>query len=534
MQKIREKVSNWISNAKGTLKRLLRWDEIDAPVRFKLPNLEEIKLNDLKHDTGFIIDVNQDYEKGLELFFNKTIYHWKFEIKDAATDVKELYKFACKCTELKGKENLGKICPDCGEPVKEFEPDVAYRAWLELPEGVVVPTFYLMNVLQEIIDPHALQALTGIRKEMSNTSANNNIADDNEEVVDEKKKQVELFCNLTELPLGDNLENFIEAHMKTAFKRAKRGAIQEKLDFLKENRDVIFTRNIPVISTLLRNYVYSDQWLNDTKLVHPLNSEYITIAQAIKRVKDYHDPNSKNRKNLTLLNLKTICRAMNRIDILIEEELISGKGNDGGKRKWLKDKINGHRLSYSGRAVLVPLKYTDGLYEDECILNYDIFRGVFANEIKEYMTELEYPLNYIQEICTTEKYALNDRDKKLLDDIVVYFNSNTYGLPVHINRQPSIYESSSEVVRVVKLSSEKVIRVSYTVTSDFRGDFDGDSVYVTRLPRENNYALYMMHIMNPRRYCIDYYKRYTGTTAPSKDAVILRYMGLNVPENGYL
>ena len=48
MQKIREKMSNWISNAKGTLKRLLRWDEIDAPVRFKLPNLEEIKLNDLK------------------------------------------------------------------------------------------------------------------------------------------------------------------------------------------------------------------------------------------------------------------------------------------------------------------------------------------------------------------------------------------------------------------------------------------------------------------------------------------------------
>ena len=80
----------------------------------------------------------------------------------------------------------------------------------------------------------------------------------------------------------------------------------------------------------------------------------------------------------------------------------------------------------------------------------------------------------------------------------------------------------------------KGIRVSYTVTSDFRGDFDGDSVYVTRLPRDNNYALYMMHIMSPRRYCLDYYKRYTGTTAPSKDAVILRYMGLNVKEDGYL
>ena len=516
-------------------KPLLRWDEIDAPIRLKLPDLEQCKLNDLKHDTGFIIDVNQDYEKGLELFFNKTIYYRKFEIKDAATEVKELYKYTCSCDELKGKENLGKICPDCETPVKEFIPDVSYRAWLELPEAVVVPTFYLMNVLQEIIDPHAFFTLTGIRKETPNSNQTTvNIDDETASTVEEKKKTVQLICNLVELPIGDNLEIFIEAHMKPMFKRAKRASIQEKLDFMKENRSLLFSRNIPVISTLLRNYVYSDQWLNDSKLLHPINSEYIIIAQAIRRVKDYHDPVSKNRKNLTLLNLKTICRAMYKIDVLIEEELISGKGGDGGKKKWLKDKINGHRLSHSGRAVLVPLKYTDNLYEDECILNYDIFRGVFAQEIKDYMNNLQYPMHYIQEMITTEKYALNEKDKSILDDIVAYYNANSYGLPCHINRQPSIYESSSEVVKVVRLSSEKVIRVSYTVTSDFHGDFDGDSVYVTRLPRENKYDLYMLHIMNPRRYSVNYYKKYTGTTAPSKDAVILRYMGLNVKDDGCL
>ena len=167
-------------------------------------------------------------------------------------------------------------------------------------------------------------------------------------------------------------------------------------------------------------------------------------------------------------------------------------------------------------------------------MNYDIFRGVFAEDIEEYLTRLQYPLNYIQEMITTEKYALTDKDKLILDEIVAYYNANSYGLPTHINRQPSIYESSSEVVRVVRLSSEKVVRVSYTVTSDFHGDFDGDSVYMTRLPRTNKYDLYMLHIMNPRRYSVNYYKKYTGTTAPSKDAVILRYMGLNVPNGGYL
>ena len=150
------------------------------------------------------------------------------------------------------------------------------------------------------------------------------------------------------------------------------------------------------------------------------------------------------------------------------------------------------------------------------------------------MNNLQYPMHYIQEMITTEKYALNEKDKSILDDIVAYYNANSYGLPCHINRQPSIYESSSEVVKVVRLSSEKVIRVSYTVTSDFHGDFDGDSVYVTRLPRENKYDLYMLHIMNPRRYSVNYYKKYTVTTAPSKDAAILRYMGLNVKDNGCL
>ena len=55
-------------------KPLLRWDEIDAPIRLKLPDLEQCKLNDLKYDKGFIIDVNQDYDKGLEIFINQTIY----------------------------------------------------------------------------------------------------------------------------------------------------------------------------------------------------------------------------------------------------------------------------------------------------------------------------------------------------------------------------------------------------------------------------------------------------------------------------
>jgi hypothetical protein len=238
-------------------KPLLRWDEIDAPIRLKLPDLEQCKLNDLKHDTGFIIDVNQDYEKGLELFFNKTIYYRKFEIKDAATEVKELYKYTCSCDELKGKENLGKICPDCETPVKEFEPDVSYRAWLELPEAVVVPTFYLMNVLQEIIDPHAFFALTGIRKETPNSNQTTvNIDDETASNVEEKKKTVQLICNLVELPIGDNLEIFIEAHMKPMFKRAKRASIQEKLDFMKESSRLKYYEDLGNLKkTFLNTYL---------------------------------------------------------------------------------------------------------------------------------------------------------------------------------------------------------------------------------------------------------------------------------------
>ena len=232
---------------------LTRWDEIDQPIRFNLPDLEQKKLEDLKRGTGFIIDVNQDYEKGLDLFYNKSIYHWRFEIKDAALEIKERYKYTCQCTDLYGKENLGKICPDCETPVKEFEPDVSYRAWMELPEGVVVPTYYLLNVLQEIIDPHAFFALTGIKKETPNNSQTTvNIDDENDTTAEEKKKTVQLFCNLVELSIGDNLEQFIEAHLKAPFKRTKRASIQEKLDFMKENRSKLFSRNIPVISTLLR------------------------------------------------------------------------------------------------------------------------------------------------------------------------------------------------------------------------------------------------------------------------------------------
>ena len=42
-------------------KPLLRWDEIDAPIRLKLPDLEQCKLNDLKsliRQAFFIMKIN--------------------------------------------------------------------------------------------------------------------------------------------------------------------------------------------------------------------------------------------------------------------------------------------------------------------------------------------------------------------------------------------------------------------------------------------------------------------------------------------
>ena len=63
-----DKMKGTAKKVQQGLKKLLRWDEIDAPIRFKLPDLEKCKLDDLKHDTGFIIDVNQDRHRQQEFF----------------------------------------------------------------------------------------------------------------------------------------------------------------------------------------------------------------------------------------------------------------------------------------------------------------------------------------------------------------------------------------------------------------------------------------------------------------------------------
>lgn len=426
---------------------------------FSFLNLEKLVKKDIKNETGFMLDtsINYLYLYKEEMLMSDSIYSRKFGISESDPKSILAYLYTCKCENLLGQNNKGRICPECGYKVKKQEFPITIRAWGKIAPHKIMTYAGLLHFRTVLGRKNFKKFLNGKLKTEDGS----------------KIKVTELY------------EKF-----DIVLKKVGKSSKSDTSKFLLKHKEDFFTSYIPVISKKTR-YLHRSENIVPHYTIHDMNSIYTSISGDIQTLRDYCD-----RENTPKITENTV-RAIQRKYWDLNDNLIT-EIVGGGKEKILRNEIFATRLPFTSRCVIVPhvTKYIDAI-----TVPYDVFRGIFRREIFDVLVNNGMPVDRAYRFIDIN-IDLREDDKKVLDEILEKDIENNYVL---VNRQPTLKFESTKSLRITSLEDENVLRIPSVLLEGYNGDHDGDALTMTHQDRD----LYMdIHVyMQPKVHIVDYKRK---------------------------
>lgn len=464
-------------------------DIYDYIVRLKRLNLDEEKDNDIANNRGFIIKSPQPIKK--ELKNEDGIYSSKFgatmQDLNAFSD-----RYKCSCGATKERINHGTLCPKCGTEVKYVDDDFGYFGWIVLDEYYLIHPGLYKSICFLIGEKKLLPIL------------------DIQEDVDQDGNPVERVVNLDEPFKGIGMIGFYERFDEILDFYAKKNPNKEKyyLDIKKERKKV-FTHSIPVYTTYLRPFNVDGE--NFT--FEATNATFNIISQLANRInkrstKLYQQKKPKDRM-LFKLQMK-----WNELYASIEQ-IISGKAGS------LRNLIGG-RCNFTSRSVIVP---NNNLRIDEVTLPYKCCMGLLKLPIIN-IIQTSYNIGYDQANMIWENAFNSDKVDPTMMELLksIIHDPNKYGgrgLPVIINRNPTISFGSMFQMYCVDVTDTYTMGVPLQVLVPLAADFDGDVLNILWIFNDEFYEQ-ACKIFNPRNafYISHNDGKFNNDVNHSKDTII--------------
>ncbi|MFW6015184.1 MAG: hypothetical protein ACOCRK_01955 [bacterium] len=393
-------------------------------LRFSFLNLDQLVKEDIKNDTGFMLDTNIDYLYLYkeDMLMCDSIYSRKFGISESDPKSILAYLYTCKCENLLGQNNKGRVCPECGYEVEKKEFPITIRAWGK-------------------ITPHKIMTYAGLlhfKKILGRKNFSSFLAG---KLKDKNKAKV----------LVTELYDKFDIVLNKFGKSSK----QEELDFLLKNKDDFFTSYIPIISKKTR-YLHRSENIVPHYTIHDMNSIYTSISGDIQTLRDYCDRD--NTPEITENTVRAIQRKYWDLNDNLITEIVGG-----GKEKILRNEIYATRLPFTARCVIVP-HVTKKI--DAITIPYDVFRGIFRREIFDVLVNNGMTVDRAYRFIDIN-IDLKDHDKKILDEILKKDIKNNYVL---VNRQPTLKFESTKSLEIIGLEDENVLRIPSVLLDGYNGD----------------------------------------------------------------
>lgn len=373
-------------------------------VRIKMKSMEEFYAQDKAKGNAFIITDRLAEHKGERL--ENGIYSPKFgSIWQDENAFKELY--SCDCKHMQGGMYEGITCPECGTKVVFRDKNIEMTGYFYLENYYVIhPTIY--NILAGFIGKKKLKTILTAKWETGGDGK------PVKPIINPDTKNINKYDNIGMIEFMNRFDEILEFFY---LKKKKK----DVYDFIKENRDIVFTKYLPVESTLLRPFSISDE----DYAYDPINRDFIMLSCRV------HDLNNKyleiNEENEKIVNLRLFSAQSKYMSIssTIAKSLNKKTGH-------IRNNIEGGRYINSGRFVIGPMK--DGKI-DEVDFPYLGFLEMYKPEIVYTLTKL-YQLT-VNEALTLWKRATLKFDKRIYK-IMEYLveNNNLYIL---LNRNPKQY-----------------------------------------------------------------------------------------------
>lgn len=369
----------------------------------------------------------------------------------------------------KGSINHGEICDICGERVRFVGDDVSIVGYLKLKDKywIIHPNIY-----------RTLEAFIGA------TKLNRIIEPDIQ--VDSNGKEIPVVSTKKDEPFkGIGLPEFYERFDEImAFYLAKYPNKKMYYDDIMQQRNIVFTHSIAVYSSLLRPSSLD----NGSLRYEACNEQFNMLAQLVYKCnRDKLRMDQKKKEKYQLLY--DIQCQLNDVYMELKEILAKKKGD-------IRSAIGG-RYSFSSRSVI---KQDVDLNADQIRLPFHALMELLQQVIVNILVRT-YNFSYAEAYKKWYKAQITGNDVICYDIINGLIKDSDGGLPLWINRNPTIAYGGILFVRCIGINMDFTMSISLLILKALAADFDGDALNILYLFNQDIIRL-SNEIISPRQMFI--------------------------------
>lgn len=436
-------------------------------------NMDKEAENDIRKGKGFVISspkatIKKDIKNPDSIFSSR--YGQRLGDMNPYMD-----RYSCQCGNLKQRINHGLLCEKCHTICKHVGDDFSMFGWI-----ILKPEFAIINpdMYKNIDSLFGLSKYNKSNKKKRGSKLRNIIDYDEEldingHVIGAHEKPDEPFYGIGMLEFIKRFDEILEYYYK---KNPKKKDLYE--DIIRD-RDKVFIHSIPVYTIHLRPVDISDNSMYFEKTTGIYNM-MTKLAAQINRNKTKTD-NTPKLKNLELFNLQ-----MKYLE-LYNEIIAIMSGKKGNLRM-----LVGGRFNFSSREVI---KQDPSLRIDQVKLPY---AELCITEEQRIINILHRTYNISYQDAYDKWYkGLSKVDPIIVEIIETLIRSSGEGIPVIINRNPTIAYGGELQMFCVGINYNYCMSVPLQVLQPLAADFDGDALNVFHII---NRAFFLRgnEVFNPR------------------------------------
>lgn len=359
------------------------------------------------------------------------------------------YMWSCECHTYVGKYYADKdfVCPHCKKPVKYVGTDMRKRAWIVLDK-------------YSLIHPHIYRKIEGfIGKDIFE-----NILEYKSELDESDDVRLSPFARIGMLEFKERFNEIMDYFLK---KNKKTNLYM----FIMGHGNAIFTRSIPVYTSLIRHFMIKDgkvKYTDDDKIFKRLDTNHKLLNnEFILKRKQQGAEKRRSLKGVERLRVENILYRM-QVDFLKLWDFCFNALDDKGGI--INGQVVAGRMDYTARNVIIP---DPTLRQDEVDIGYITMLEEFKLEFLDFVSKM-YDISHkaAYNIWREATMQYSDRVYNILNEIL-------HATPrlVSIYRNPSINYGSRMVCKIRKITpgiDDCCLALSPNVLIKPNADFDGD------------------------------------------------------------
>ena len=382
------------------------------------------KLAQLSLEPVIANDLDQTTKEG-QIRLNQLLYT-KYE-GDSLNDIPR-----CGCGKLEGGQKLGMVCTNCMSEV-DFDINRSFESvlWIRAPDGVkafINPAVWItMSRVMTISKCNALEWLVNPYYKM----------EPGKQWSDAVKKMIDLGIKRGLNNFHDNFDFIMDTYFNL-FPNRRRSIYEVELEaYLKQNRDSIFSKHLPMLSKV--GFVVEE---NDSGVfgddVMPLAIDALRIITSIDR--------SFNTKSLTVREHRAVQCIMRMSEFytkFVKEHLSRKPG------AWRKHVLGG-RVHWSGRAVISSLSKVHN-YE-ELHVPWSFACQIFSMHLTNKLLKKGWTPLQIKRHITQHTLVYCPLLDKLFKEIIA--DSPYIGYPCTFGRNPTLARAAIQRLYITKVKTD--------------------------------------------------------------------------------